>query len=129
MSEFDSLAGHTDSAADNNFDNDFEKLDPFASTPDSAEDLVTSTMKDVEEAEDLFSASAQSLPAEANASPLVDLGLVDLGISEPVQPAVPEPSPPADSTGTEAEEKPKEPSPIPVIIPPKKTTTLSGVQK
>lgn len=115
MSEFDSFSGPADSAADNNFDNDFEKLDPFASTPDSAEDLVTSTMRDVAE-EDMFSASGPAEPAAFDASPLVDFGM-----SEPSPPAAPEPFPQADST--EPAPAPKEPTPPPVVIPPKKSSS------
>jgi hypothetical protein len=95
MSEFDSLAGSADSPADNNFDNDFEKLDPYASTP---EDLVSSTIKDVAE-EDLFSSTA---PEDVKP-------LVDFGAPAPEPAAFAEPTPAVDTT---SESKP-------VVIPPK----------
>lgn len=127
MSEFDNLlmtgpsdTGPADSASSlDNFENDFEKVDPFATTPDSAEDLVTSTMQEAEE--DLFSGSGPTeTPLIADLPPVSPL--VDLRASEPAPTPVPEPTPPADTTEVEPVKEPS-PTPTPVVIPPKKSAT------
>ena len=101
----DPFESHSSQPEGNNFDNDFEKLDPFGS-PGEDDQLVSSSIQRDTPEEDLYSASP---PSASEAEPLVSFD------DPPMAAVVPEPVAQPDSSVAKhdppAPVKPEKPAP------------------